>query len=33
VLASQETRLAALIAARPDATLTELRDALPTTAG
>ena len=33
VLASQETRLAALIAARPDATLAELRDALPTTAG
>ena len=33
VLASQETRLAALIAARPDATLTELREALPTTAG
>jgi hypothetical protein len=33
VLASQESRLAALIAARPDATLTELRDALPTTAG
>jgi transposase len=33
VLASLETRLAALIAARPDATLTELREALPTTAG
>jgi transposase len=33
VLASQETRLAALIAARPDATLVELRAALPTTAG
>src|SRR5216110_1690318 len=33
VLANQETRLAALIAARPDATLVELRDALPTTAG
>ena len=33
VLAHQETRLTALIAARPDATLTELRDALPTTAG
>src|SRR5262245_65954428 len=32
VLAGQEARLAALIAARPDATLTELRDALPTTA-
>jgi transposase len=32
VLAGQETRLAALIAAQPDATLTELRDALPTTA-
>jgi len=32
VLADQETRLAALIAARPDATLAELRDALPTTA-
>jgi transposase len=28
----QETRLVALITARPDATLTELRDALPTTA-
>jgi transposase len=33
MLASQETRLVALIAARPDATLTELREALPTTAG
>ena len=33
VLAGQEERLAALIAARPDATLAELRDALPTTAG
>ena len=33
VLAGQETRLAALIAAQPDATLMELRDALPTTAG
>jgi transposase len=32
VLAGQETRLAALIAARPDATLAELRDALPTSA-
>lgn len=32
VLAGQEDRLAALIAARPDATLVELRDALPTTA-
>jgi transposase len=32
VLAGQEDRLAALIAARPDATLAELRDALPTTA-
>jgi transposase len=31
-LAGQEERLAALIAARPDATLAELRDALPTTA-
>ena len=29
----QEDRLAALVTARPDATLTELRDALPTTAG
>jgi hypothetical protein len=32
-LAGQEARLAALIAARPDATLRELRDALATTAG
>jgi transposase len=32
VLAGQEQRLAALIAARPDATLAEVRDALPTTA-
>lgn len=32
VLAGQEQRLAALIAARPDATLAELRDALPTAA-
>ena len=32
VLANQEARLAALIAARPDATLAELRDALPTSA-
>ena len=32
VLAGQETRLAALVTARPDATLEELRDALPTTA-
>ena len=32
VLAGQESRLAALIAARPDATLAELREALPTTA-
>jgi transposase len=32
VLAGQETRLAALIAARPDATLAEIREALPTTA-
>jgi transposase len=30
--ASEEARLAALITARPDATLTELREALPTTA-
>jgi transposase len=29
----QETRLAGLITARPDATLVELRDALPTAAG
>lgn len=33
VLEGQEERLAALIAARPDATLAELRAALPTTAG
>ena len=33
VLAGQEDRLAALITARPDATLAELRDALPTSAG
>jgi transposase len=33
VLAGYEARLAALITARPDATLAELRDALPTTAG
>jgi hypothetical protein len=32
VLAGQERRLAGLIAARPDATLAELRAALPTTA-
>jgi transposase len=32
VLAGQEGRLAALVAARPDATLAELRDELPTTA-
>jgi len=32
VLAGQEDRLAALILTRPDATLAELRDALPTTA-
>ena len=32
VLAGQESRLAALITARPDATLAELREALPTTA-
>jgi transposase len=32
VLAGQEARLAALIAAQPDATLAELRDAMPTTA-
>jgi transposase len=32
VLAGQEARLATLIAARPDATLAELREALPTTA-
>lgn len=33
VLADQATHLAALVAARPDATLTELRDALRTSAG
>jgi transposase len=33
VLAGQENRLAALIAARPDATLAELRHALRTSAG
>ena len=33
VLAGQEDRLATLMVARPDATLAELRDALPTTAG
>ena len=32
VLAGQEGRLAALVAAQPDATLAELRDAMPTTA-
>ena len=32
VLAGQEARLAALITAQPDATLAEIRDALPTTA-
>jgi transposase len=32
VLAGQEDRLKALVHARPDATLAELRDALPTTA-
>ena len=32
VLAGQEQRLAALITARPDATLAELRESLPTTA-
>ena len=32
VLAGQEARLAALVTAQPDATLAELRDALPTTA-
>jgi hypothetical protein len=31
-LAGQQERLAALINARPDATLAELREALPTTA-
>ena len=33
VLAGQEERLAALVAARPDATLAELREALRTAAG
>ncbi len=33
VLAGQEDRLQSLVAARPDATLAELRDALPTAAG
>ena len=33
VLAGQEERLATLLLARPDATIAELRDALPTTAG
>lgn len=32
VLADQDARLTALIAARPDATLAELREALPTSA-
>jgi len=32
VLAGQEARLAAVITARPDATLAEIREALPTTA-
>lgn len=32
-LEGQETRLVALITAQPDATLAELRDALPTSAG
>lgn len=32
VLAGQEERLSALITAQPDATLAEIRDALPTTA-
>ena len=32
VLADQEAKLSALIAAQPDATLAELRDALPTSA-
>src|SRR5579872_1583283 len=32
VLAGQEQRLAALVAAQPDLTLAELREALPTTA-
>ena len=31
--AAQEDRLVALVTARPDATLSELRDALPTSAG
>jgi hypothetical protein len=31
-LAGQEQRLAALVTARPDATLAELREGLPTTA-
>ena len=31
--ADQEDRLVALVTARPDATLSELRDALPTSAG
>jgi transposase len=33
VLAGQEQRLAALVAARPDATLAELRESLRTAAG
>ena len=33
VLAGQEDRLAALLAARPDATMAQLRDALTTSAG
>lgn len=33
VLAGQEDRLKALVAAKPDATLAELREQLPTTAG
>jgi transposase len=33
VLAGQEERLAAMVAARPDATLAELREALRTSAG
>jgi transposase len=33
VLAGQEERLAAMVAARPDATLAELREALQTSAG
>lgn len=33
VLADHDAQLAALIAARPDATLCELREALPTSAG